>query len=48
VKGPLVPGYYADLAVLSQDPVTATAAELRAIKCTATLVNGRLVHGALA
>ena len=47
IKGPLVPGRYADLAVLSQDPVTANATELKAIKCTATLVGGRIVHGAL-
>jgi hypothetical protein len=47
VKGPLTPGRYADLAVLSNDPLTTELAALRDIQCRATMVGGRLVHGAL-
>ena len=45
-KGPLLPGYYADLAVLSGNPLTATAEGLLDISCTATMVGGRWVYGA--
>lgn len=44
-KGLLKAGYYADLAVLSSDPITAPAAELRELRCTAAMVGGRVVHG---
>jgi predicted amidohydrolase YtcJ len=45
-KGPLLPGYYADLAVLSGNPLTTTAEGLLDISCTATMVGGRWVYGA--
>lgn len=44
-KGPLLPGYYADIAVLSGNPLTATAEGLLDITCEATMVGGRFVHG---
>ena len=40
-----LPGYYADLAVLSGNPLTATAEGLLDISCTATMVGGRWVYG---
>jgi hypothetical protein len=45
-KGPLLPGYFADIAVLSGDPLRASAEGLLDIACTATMVGGRWVHGA--
>lgn len=45
-KGPLKPGYAADLAVLSDDPTTAPPAALRDITCNLTVVDGRVVYGA--
>jgi hypothetical protein len=47
VKGPLIPGFYADLAVLSLDPLTTPADGLAGIACVATMVGGRWVHGGL-
>jgi predicted amidohydrolase YtcJ len=44
-KGPLLPGYFADLAVLSGNPVTATAEGLLDIACEATMVGGHWRHG---
>ncbi|MDX3908051.1 MAG: amidohydrolase family protein [Pigmentiphaga sp.] len=44
-KGQLVPGHYADIAVLSGDPVTAQGDALRELSCLATMVGGRWVHG---
>jgi predicted amidohydrolase YtcJ len=45
-KGPLLPGYFADMAVLTGDPLTASAEGLLDIKCEATMVCGRWMHGA--
>lgn len=45
-KGPLLPGYFADMAVLSANPLTASAEKLLDINCEATMVGGRWVHGA--
>lgn len=45
-KGPLLPEYFADLAVLSGNPLTASAERLLDINCQATMVGGRWVHGA--
>jgi predicted amidohydrolase YtcJ len=42
-KGPLKAGFAADLAVLSRDPTTLAADELRDIECLATIVDGRVV-----
>jgi len=47
-KGPLLPGYFADIAVLSGNPLTATAEGLLDISCQATMVGGRWVHGVTA
>ncbi len=44
-KGPLKPGYVADLAVLSGNPLAARAEDLLDIHCEATMVGGRWVHG---
>ena len=44
-KGPLLPGYFADIAVLSGNPLTASAEGLLDIRCQATMVGGRWVHG---
>jgi hypothetical protein len=43
-RGRLVPGYLADLAVLSRDPVSCPAEELDALEVVATMVGGRWVH----
>lgn len=48
VKGPLAPENYADLAVLSRDPLTTPGDELETITCLATMVGGRFVHGDMA
>ena len=45
VKGPLKPGYYADLAVLSGDPIAAKGDDILNIRCEATMVGGRWVYG---
>ncbi|MFT0858871.1 amidohydrolase [Ancylobacter sp. G4_0304] len=44
-KGPLAPGFAADLAVLSNDPRVLAPEEIRQLRCEMTLVNGSLVHG---
>ncbi len=44
-KGPLLPGYYADIAVLSGNPLSASPEGLLDIRCQATMVGGRWVHG---
>lgn len=44
VKGRLVPGMYADLAVLSDDLMTVPDARIRAIRSVLTVVGGRIVH----
>lgn len=43
-KGPLKPGYAADLAVLSADPLAVPADTWRDIGCHLTMVGGRIVH----
>ncbi len=43
-KGPLKPGFAADLAVLSEDPTTLPVAQLRTLECRLTVVGGRVVH----
>ena len=43
VKGRLLPGYYADLVVLSEDIFTMPAQELRRTKVDATMVAGEFV-----
>jgi predicted amidohydrolase YtcJ len=45
VKGPLASGCYADLAVLSGNPLTAGGDDLLALRCQATMVGGRWVYG---
>ena len=44
VKGRLMPGYYADLAVLSEDIFTIDPLRLREVKVDATMVGGRFVY----
>lgn len=46
-KGRLRPGYLADCVVLDQDPLATDPEKLEAIARLATLVGGRVVHGAL-
>ena len=43
-RSSLIPGHLADLVVLTSDPVTASAEELREIEVVATMVGGRWVH----
>jgi predicted amidohydrolase YtcJ len=43
-RGKLVPGYLADLVVLSRDPVDCPADELESVEVVATMVGGRWVH----
>ncbi|MDQ3380026.1 MAG: amidohydrolase [Actinomycetota bacterium] len=43
-RGRLVPGYLADLVILSRDPVECPANELEAVEVVATMVGGRWVH----
>ena len=43
-KGRLLPGYYADLVVLSEDIFTMNPDELRKTKVEATMVGGRFVY----
>ena len=45
-KGPLLPNYFADIAVVSGNPLTATAEGLLDMTCEATMVGGRWRHGA--
>ncbi len=46
-KGPLAPGYAADLAVLDRDPLAIDPQQLREVGCLLTMVDGRVVHDAL-
>lgn len=46
VKGRLVPGHYADCAVLSRDPLAVDPRELEMVACLATMVGGAFVHRA--
>lgn len=43
-RGRLLPGFLADLVVLSRDPVTCPAEELDSVEVLATMVGGRWVH----
>jgi predicted amidohydrolase YtcJ len=43
-RGKLLPGYLADLVVLSRDPLACPPAELDSIEVVATMVGGRWVH----
>ena len=43
-RGKLLPGYLADLVVLSRDPLTCPLEELETIEVVATMVGGRWVH----
>jgi len=45
-RGKLLPGYLADLTVLSRDPVACPAEELGSVEVVATMVGGRWVAGA--
>jgi predicted amidohydrolase YtcJ len=45
-KGPLSPGCFADVAVLDGDPCTVEPDRIPEIRCEATYVGGRQVHGA--
>ena len=46
-KGPLRPGFAADLAVLSDDPTQVPAESLKDLSCALTMVGGRVVHTTL-
>jgi predicted amidohydrolase YtcJ len=46
VKGAIRAGNYADLAVLSGDPLATPADRLERLSCIATMAGGRFVHGA--
>jgi len=43
-RGTLVPGFFADLVVLSRDPVACPPDELGSVEVVATMVGGRWVH----
>jgi predicted amidohydrolase YtcJ len=43
-RGRLLPGFLADLVVLSRDPVTCPSDELDSVEVVATMVGGRWVH----
>jgi predicted amidohydrolase YtcJ len=43
-RGKLLPGFLADLAVLSRDPLECPADELQTVEVVATMVGGRWVH----
>ncbi|MGE0748233.1 MAG: amidohydrolase [Rhodospirillales bacterium] len=45
VKGRLVPGHFADIAVLSDNPLDTDPRNLTGIECIATMVGGDFVHG---
>ena len=45
-RGKLLPGYLADLVVLSRDPLECPADELESVEVVATMVGGRWVHNA--
>jgi predicted amidohydrolase YtcJ len=44
-RGMLAPGRQADLAVLEEDPLTASLTDIESLACRLTMVGGRLVHG---
>ncbi|MCK9511040.1 MAG: amidohydrolase [Pigmentiphaga sp.] len=44
-KGPLLPGYLADIAVLDEDPCQVAIDRIPEIRCAATYVGGRQVYG---
>src|SRR5262245_62058615 len=44
-RGKLLPGYLADLVVLSRDPLDCRPEELESVEVVATMVGGRWVHG---
>lgn len=46
-RGALVTGMAADFAVLDHDPLTCPASALRAIRASATVIGGDVVHGTL-
>jgi predicted amidohydrolase YtcJ len=43
-RGKLLPGYLADLVVLSRDPIECPLDELQTVEVVATMVGGRWVH----
>ena len=43
-RGRVVPGYDADLAVVSENPFELPAEELHGLRAVATVVGGRVVH----
>jgi hypothetical protein len=45
-RGKLLPGYLADLVVLSRDPLECPPEELETVEVVATMVGGRWVHNA--
>jgi predicted amidohydrolase YtcJ len=45
-RGKLLPGYLADLVVLSRDPIDCPPDELESVEVVATMVGGRWVHNA--
>ena len=45
MKGRLIPGYYADCAVLSVNPLDIDPRAFEQITCLATMVGGKFVHG---
>ena len=45
-KGPIRPGFLADLAVLPEDPLTASNAALQNLESILTIVDGHIVHDA--
>ena len=45
-RGKLLPGYLADLVVLSRDPLACPRDELESVEVVATMVGGRWVHAA--
>jgi hypothetical protein len=45
-RGKLLPGYFADLVVLSRDPLRCPPDELEKVEVVATMVGGRWVHNA--
>ncbi len=44
-KGPLLPGYFADVAVLGEDPCEVDVDRIPEIRCEGTYVGGRQVYG---
>jgi predicted amidohydrolase YtcJ len=43
-RGKLLPGFFADLVVLTRDPLDCPPEELGSIEIVATMVGGRWVH----